>query len=128
MGGGGVEPQTTECSLAGNKGARQHHPLPIPQPKSRREPVPVRELACTSSTPNAELLRIHLCCGRSGSLLVPQGPSRSGSPKEKQAEPASPTHVYLADPPQLIHQIPSTTSLSVQVGQMGHATPSESRP
>ena len=79
-------------------------PSPIPQPKSQREPVPARELACTTQTPKAVLLQIHPSSG-SDSLLVPQGPSRSRSPKEKQAEPAPPAAVHLADPRQVIRQI-----------------------
>ena len=63
-------------------------------------------------TPNAVLLWIHPS-GGSDSLLVLQGPSQSRSPKEKQAEPAIPAPVHLADPPQLIRQIPSTTSLAM---------------
>ena len=114
MGGRVVEPRTTELSLAGNKGTHQRHlPRPFPQPKSQREPDPVRELACTVQTPNTVLLRIHPSSVGCDSLPVPQGPSQSGSPKDKQAKPAPPAPVYLADPPQLICQIPSTTSVAV---------------
>ena len=50
-------------------------PSPIPQPKSQREPVPARELACTMQIPNTVLLRSHTSCSRSNSLPLPQGPS-----------------------------------------------------
>ena len=114
MGGRVVEPRDDRAQLGGE----QRHspapsPSPIPQPKSQREPVPVRELACTEQTPNTVLLQIYPSGNRSDSLPVLQGPSRSGSPKEKRAEPAPPAPVHLADPPQLIYQIPSTTSLAV---------------
>ena len=76
MGGRVVEPQTAELSLAGNKGARQHHlPRPPSQPKSQREQVSAREFACTAQTPNAVLLRIHTYSGGSDSFLLLQGPS-----------------------------------------------------
>ena len=94
-------------------------PSPIPQPKSQREPVPVRELTCTVQTPNAVLLWIHPSNG-SASLPVLQGPSHRGHPTAKQAEPAPPAPVHLADPPRLIHQIPSKQHHkpgSVQVAQ-----------
>ena len=81
MGGRVVETQTKERSVAGNKGLASAIPSPIPQPKSQREPVPVRELACTTQTlktPNAVLLRTHPSGGGSDSLPVPQGPSQSG--------------------------------------------------
>ena len=88
-------------------------PSPIPQPKSQKEPVPARELACTvqtPKTPNTVPLRIHPSGGGCDFLLLPQGPSQSGSSKEKRAEPAPPAPVHLAYPPQLIRQSPSTTA------------------
>ena len=81
-------------------------PSPIPQPKSQREPVPARELACTAQTPNAVLLWIHPSGRGSNSLPVPQGPSGGRSGKEKRAELAPPDPMHLANPPQLIRQIP----------------------
>ena len=70
------------------------------------------------------LLWIHPCDG-SASLLVLQGPSQSGPPKAKPAEPAPPATMHLADPPRLLRQIPSSQHHepgSVQVAQTG-ATP-----
>ena len=58
-------------------------PSPIPQPYSKREPVPFTELACTAQTPNSVLLWIHLSDG-SASILVLQGPSHRGPPLAKQ--------------------------------------------
>ena len=112
-GGRAAEPPEDRVQFGGEQRRSQApFPSPIPQPKSQREPVPARELACTAQTPNTVLLRIHPS-GGSDSRPVPQGPSRSGSPKEKRAEPAPPAPVHPADPPQLICQIPSTTSLAV---------------
>ena len=103
----------------------------IPQPKFQREPVPVTKLACTTQMPNAVLLWIHPSDG-SAYLLVLQGPSCRGPPMAKRAKPTPPTPVHLADPPQLIGQIPLKQHHkpgSVQVAQTG-ATPlhSESCP
>ena len=101
---------------------------------------PPAETLKGTSSPNllASLKHPMLCfCGsipltRLASLPVLQGPSLRGSPMAKQAEPAPPTPVHLADPPQLICQIPSKQHHkpgSVQVAQTG-ATPlhSESCP
>ena len=67
-----LSPRTTELSLVGNKAPS---PLPIPQPKSQREPVPARELARSAQTPNSVLLWNQTCTSGSDSLLLPQGPS-----------------------------------------------------
>ena len=96
-----------------------HPPAKIPKGTSSHH-----ELACTTQTLNAVLLRIQPSDG-SASLPVPQGPSPSIPPKAKQAESTPPAPVHLADPPQLIHHIPSKQHHkpgSVQVAQTG-ATP-----
>ena len=77
-----------------------HPPAKIPKGNSTCQGT------CSTQTPNAVLLRIHPS-GGSDSLLVPQGPSRSRSPKGKLAEPAPPALVDLADPPQLIPRSPA---------------------
>ena len=126
-----VKPQK-DTDHWGYEGAGEcHFPLPYTQPKFQKEPVSITELACTTQTPNAVLLWIHPS-DRSASLPVPQGPSRSGPPKAKPAEPAPPAPVHLADPPWIIRQIPSKQHHkpgSVQVAQ-AEATPlhSESCP
>ena len=121
------------CSPLHNRaqlGREQRHlpvpsPSPIPQRKSKREPSPVRKLPCTAQTPKAVLLWIYPSGGESDSIPVTQGPSQSRSPKEKQAEPAPPAPVHLAYLPQLICQIPNTTSLAV-CKQTRRATPAHS--
>ena len=77
-------------------------PSPVPQPKSQREPVPITELACTLQTPSAVLLWIHPSNGLPASLPVLQDSFHRGPPMAKQAKPAPPAPVHLADPPQLI--------------------------
>ena len=118
MGGRVVEPRMTELSLAGNKGPRQHHlPHLCHLPRHPPAKIPKGTSSCQGTClhhANTQrlLLQIHPY-GRSHSLQVLQGPSRSGSPKEKRAELAPPAPVHPAYPPQLIHQIPSTTGLAV---------------
>ena len=67
-GGRVVEPQTTELTLVGNKGASQRH-----LPRSSPSQNPKGELASTAQTPNAVLLWSHPS-GGSDSLPVPRVP------------------------------------------------------
>ena len=114
MGGRVVEPQTTELSLAGNRGTRQRHlPRPSPSQNPKGNQFLPGNLLAPRKHPTLCFCWSHPSGSGSDSLLLPQGPSQRGSPKEKRAEPAPPAPVHLADPPQLIRQIPSTTSLAV---------------
>ena len=81
MGGRVIEPQTTELSLAGNKGTRQRH---LPRPSPSQNPIGKRFLPGNLLAPHKHPT---LCfcrsipppSGGSDSLSVPQGPSQSGS-------------------------------------------------
>ena len=109
-GGRVVEPQMTDLSLAGNKGAHQgHRPCPSPSQKPKGNWFLPGNLLALHKHPT---LGIHPS-GGFDSLQVPQGPSLTRSLKEKRADPAPPTPVHPANPPQLIRQILSTTSLAV---------------
>ena len=72
-----VDPRGQSSAWRGTNVLARAISLTHPQPKSLREPVPIKELACTAQTPNAVLLWIHPSDG-SASLLVLQGPSRRG--------------------------------------------------
>ena len=89
----------------GNKGTGKHHlPLPfpavIPKGTSSHHRTCLHQAntqRCAPGDPSFQWV-----C-----LLVLQGPSCSRPPTAKQAKPALPAPVHLADPPKLIHQIPS---------------------
>ena len=108
-----MSPGRQSAAWWGTKALTSTISLTYPQPNTQREPVSAKELACTTQTPKAVLLWTHTSRSRPDSLKLPQGPSLRGSPKEKLAEPAPPAPVHLAYLPQLIYQIPSTTSLAV---------------
>ena len=94
---GGTKVLASAISLA-------HPPAQIPKGTSSRQGTCLHRANtqhCASADPSL---------GGSDSLPVLQGPSRSGSPKEKQAESPSPAPVHLAHLPRLIRQIPAPQS------------------
>ena len=117
MGGRVVEPQMTELTLAGNKGARQHHlprPCHLPHPYPSQNPKGNQFLPGNLLAPGKHPM---LCfCGS----IPPEGLTPSWchrAPPEadlrRKSKLSLPLPPLCTNPPQLIRQILSTTSLAV---------------
>ena len=118
-----LSPGRQSSARRGNKGAGKCH-LPLPSPAEIPKGTSSLHRTCLHHTNAQQCVSVYPSLRQvcRASLLVLQGPSYRGLPMAKRAKPAPPTPVHLADPPQLIGQIPSKQHHkpgSLQVAQTG---------